>query len=197
MNCWVAIWKSSIQFTWQMKIHLPSPIEYTEQPCPTIAGVLGWTLMILGDSTIVRRLPANVSILVPAIIEMKSLDSDVINLIKKHIRRISNEIDIQAVNAHTLRLRDFHEGFSGQLEKYEASLPKRWNHIFARFLYCHVWCWLWILSTFSEKINQVFRNKFTLFWLKPFTISYQVVVGRGRCQYLTWRNQSRRYESVG
>ena len=195
MNCWVAIWKSSIQFTWQMKIHLPSPIEYTEQPCPTIAGVLGWTLMILGDSTIVRRLPANVSILVPAIIEMKSLDSVVINLNQKedYRSRVTNEV--KYLNAHTLRLQDFHEGFSEQLEKYEAWLPKRWNHIFARFLYCHVWYWLWILSTFSEKINQ--EQKFTLFWLKPFTISYQVVVGRGRCQYLTWRNQSRRYESVG
>ena len=29
------------------------------------------------------------------------------------------------VNAHTLRLRDFHEGFSEQLEKYGASLPRR------------------------------------------------------------------------
>ena len=164
MNCWVAIWKSSIQFTWQMKIHLPSPIEYTEQPCPTIAGVLGWTLMILGDSTIVRRLPANVSILVPAIIEMKSLDSVVINLNQKedYRSRVTNEV--KYLNAHTLRLQDFHEGFSEQLEKYEAWLPKRWNHIFARFLYCHVWYWLWILSTFSEKINQVFRNKFTLLW---------------------------------
>lgn len=76
--------------------------------------------MILGDSTIVRRLPANVSILVPAIIEMKSLDSVVINLNQKedYRSRVTNEV--KYLNAHTLRLQDFHEGFSEQLEKYEA-----------------------------------------------------------------------------
>ena len=41
---------------------LPSPIEMTEQPVPTIAGVLGCTRIILGDSTIVFKLPANVFI---------------------------------------------------------------------------------------------------------------------------------------
>ena len=104
MNSWVAICKSYIESTWDIQIYLPSPIEYTEQPCPTIAGVLGWTLMILGDSTIVRRLPANVSILVPAIIEMKSLDSVVINLHKSKggLQKQSNEWSY--LNAHTLEV---------------------------------------------------------------------------------------------
>ena len=55
----------------------PSPIEMTEQPVPTIAGVLGCTRIILGESTIVFKLPANVFIWIPAIIDTNSFDLDV------------------------------------------------------------------------------------------------------------------------
>ena len=49
----------------------------TEQPVPTIAGVLGCTRIILGESTIVFKLPANVFIWIPAIIDTNSFDLDV------------------------------------------------------------------------------------------------------------------------
>ena len=53
-----------------LNIIVPSPVENTEHPAPTIAGVLLWTRMIRAPSTTVFKFPDNVSILMPAEIQV-------------------------------------------------------------------------------------------------------------------------------